>query len=71
MGDRAPRYGAIWFMVLLLSAGSGWGLWRLGLPVYGAVPLGLVVGCGLVMGFNALTAPPDRRGPRDPDDPKA
>ena len=52
MGDRAPRTGAMGFMVLLLSAGSGGSLWKLGLPVY------RVVGTGLVMGFNALTAPP-------------
>jgi hypothetical protein len=71
MGDRAPRYGAIWTLVLLLSAASGWGFRKLGLPVYGAVPLGLVVGYVLVMAFNALTAPPDRRGSRDPVDPRA
>ncbi|MBV8881216.1 MAG: hypothetical protein JO332_14720 [Planctomycetaceae bacterium] len=73
MSDRAPRFGALGVSLLLLAAGGAWRLWRMGLPLYGSIPAGLILGFAIVLGANALGGGrhASERGPRGPGDPRA
>ena len=70
MGDRAPRYGIIWGSFVVLASALAWGSWRLGLPLWAAIPLGIVAGYVIAVVVHSSGRHEHPRGPRDPDDPR-
>lgn len=74
MGMSPPNYLARFVVVILLAAGSSWGIHRLGLAWLWSVPLGVAAGIVeyyILIALGGSRGCCDHPGPRDPRDPSA